>query len=85
MCSSNRLETRQAAGAVSRNTTPIGTQVKLLGRYDYTRSHIKLLLRSNLLNAQCTKPSLAHTHWGGGHPGIFNRFSQAVAPIQYVQ
>jgi hypothetical protein len=31
---------------------------QLLGRYDYTRSHIKLL------NAKCTKPSLAYTHWG---------------------
>jgi hypothetical protein len=30
ICNSNRLETRQAAGVVPRNTTPIGTQVNCL-------------------------------------------------------
>jgi hypothetical protein len=56
----------------------------MVGGYDYTRGHVKLLLRGSLLNAQRTKPSLAHTHWGG-RPGIFNRFSQAVTSTQYTQ
>jgi hypothetical protein len=65
ICNSNLLKTRQAADAISRNTTPIGDSSQLCGRYDYTRGHIKLLLRSSLLNTQRTKPSLAYTPIGG--------------------
>jgi hypothetical protein len=64
ICNSNRLETSQAADTVSRNTTPIGTEVNCLDDMIIPRGHVKLLLRGSLLNAQRTKPSLGYTHWG---------------------
>jgi hypothetical protein len=82
ICNSSRLETSQAVDAVSRNTTPIGTEVNCLDDMITPRGHVKLLLRGSLLNAQRTKPSLGYTHWGE-RPRIFNRFSQAVTSIQY--
>jgi hypothetical protein len=57
---------------------------QLRGRYDYTHGHIKLLLRSSLLNTQRTKPSLAYTHWGG-RPGIISIFFKTVTSMQCVQ
>jgi hypothetical protein len=61
---SNCLETSQTADTVSRNTTPIGTEVNCLDDMITPRGHIKLLLKGSLLNAQRIKPSLAYTHWG---------------------
>jgi hypothetical protein len=64
ICNSNRLETSQAADVVSRNTTPIGTEVNCLDDMITPRGHVKLLLRGSLLNTQRTKSSLVYTHWG---------------------
>jgi hypothetical protein len=61
-----------------------GWRLRLLSNNDYTRGHIKLLLRSSLLNAQRTKSSLAYTHWGG-RPEIISIFSKTVTSVQYMQ
>jgi hypothetical protein len=41
ICNSNCLETSQAADAVSRNTTPIGTKVNCLDDMITPRGHVK--------------------------------------------
>jgi hypothetical protein len=43
----------------------IGTEVNCLDDMITPHSHVKLLLKGSLLNAQRTKPSLGYTHWGG--------------------
>jgi hypothetical protein len=57
---------------------------QLHGRYDYTRDHIKLLLRSSLLkhSAYQAVPCL---HPLGGRPGIISIFFKTITSVQCVQ
>ena len=62
------MKTRQAADAVSRNATPIGTPVNSMDDMITPAVASHYYSEAADQNTQRTKPSLDHTHWGGGTP-----------------